>query len=160
MALPKNFEGLVNTLMYRPSLPTASELTVILIQDDQRRDIKENKNEGEVLLTKGGYKKPLTQRKEGGQKSSKKVDGECHYCGSDDHMMKTCPDLAAELKKRKAERMERSAASQSVNLIDNFGDDDDFNSDSKEEPDRDTELAVNFTEVNLADHRKSSSIDD
>jgi hypothetical protein len=31
MALPESFEGLVNTLMYRPTLPTVAELTVILL---------------------------------------------------------------------------------------------------------------------------------
>lgn len=36
MALPESYEGLVNTLMYRPALPTASELTVILMEDDIR----------------------------------------------------------------------------------------------------------------------------
>lgn len=44
MALPEqSFEGLVNTLMYRPTLLTVAELTVILMelmQDDLRREVR------------------------------------------------------------------------------------------------------------------------
>lgn len=54
MAFPESLEGLVNTLMYRPSLLSVSELTVILMQDDQRREIKGKKSDGEVLIIRGG----------------------------------------------------------------------------------------------------------
>lgn len=39
MALPESYQGLVNTVMYQSALPTPSELTVILLQDDLRREI-------------------------------------------------------------------------------------------------------------------------
>lgn len=73
--------------------------------------------------------------------------------------MRTCPKLATGLKKMKADRLERSAVNQTVNLIDNFGDDND-NLDSEEEIDPDADQAANIMEINLADHCKASPIED
>jgi len=57
MALPESFEGLVNTLMYRPVLPSVAELTVILLQDDLWREIKGNRwSENEALLVNSNGK--------------------------------------------------------------------------------------------------------
>lgn len=98
MALPDSYEGLVNTLMYRPSLPSVSELTVILLQDDLRREIGGTKRtKQEALFTKkSGSSSRRTRTSSAGQKNSsggdggrfklKKSDsGECHYCGSTKH---------------------------------------------------------------------------
>lgn len=64
MALRESYEGLVNTLMYRPALPTVVELTGILMQDDLRREIKGKRNNGEALLVKEGVKKVFANRKD------------------------------------------------------------------------------------------------
>jgi hypothetical protein len=86
MALPESYEGLVNTLMYRPALPTVAELTSILMQDNLCREIKGKRNDGEALLVKGGAKKVFTNRKDDSRHKPKK-SGECHFCGSKDHWM-------------------------------------------------------------------------
>ncbi|OAE32015.1 hypothetical protein AXG93_2772s1250 [Marchantia polymorpha subsp. ruderalis] len=63
MALPESYEGLVNTLMYRPALPTASELTVILMQDDIRRELRVGKRvEDEALFIKSAFIKSEIQQ--------------------------------------------------------------------------------------------------
>lgn len=111
------------------------------------------------MLFKGGHKQPTTQRKEGSSKSSKWISGECHYCGSHEHWMRVCPELAAELKKRKAARSKRSAVRQSINIIDNFGDHP--RSDSEDgEADPALDLTANITKLNLTNHTKYFSTTD
>lgn len=56
-----------------------------------------------------------------GRTKSKKADGECHYWGRKDHWMRNCPELAAELKNRKASRKGHEKGQSSINMIDNFG---------------------------------------
>ena len=79
---------------------------------------------------------------EASSRSKVKKLGVCHYCGAKDHWMRNCSELAAKLKKRKADRKEKPT----VNLIDNFESDEDDNS-----SDSDSELAVNLTELNKAE---------
>lgn len=151
MALPESYEGLVNTITYRPTLPSVAELTVILLQDEIRREIRGQKQgDCEALLVK--TKKNFISRKptSGGDSLSKgkRTPSECHYCGSTSHWMRNCPQLAAELKKRRAERRDKTT----INLIDNFesGEDDDSR-------DSDSELAVNLTELNIAEQCTSQA---
>lgn len=40
MVLPESYEVLVNTLMYRSTLPTVAELIVIFMQDDICRELR------------------------------------------------------------------------------------------------------------------------
>lgn len=155
MALPESYEGLVNTLMYRPALPTVAELTVILMQDDIRRELRsQKKGDGEALFIKTkrslGNRKPAPSRGEGQTKSMK--TGVCHYCGQTDHWIRNCPELAAELKRRKESRKEPAT----INFIDNLECSDSDN----EEPNLEPELAVNFTELNLVDHQSSDPTQD
>ena len=174
MALPESFEGMVNTLTYQSTLPTIAELTVILLQDDQRREIRTKKNEGEallvkgeirtrksegeILLVKGGHNKPASHRKDS-TKPLKKI-GDCHYCGSREHWMRSCPELAAELKRRKADRQAKAIAS--VNFLNNFEGDPDSDNDSCSdgEPAANQDLGVNVTELNLASHLNNSPFGD
>lgn len=66
--------------------------------------------------------------------------------------MRNCPELVAELKRRRASRQETPT----VNLIDNFE-----SSDSDDDIlDSEPELAVNLTELNFADHCTSPATDD
>lgn len=111
MALPGSYEGLVNSVMYHPRLPLVAELTVILLQEDVMREIRSARSgEHEVLLAK-------SKKQSGGRKTHPAISGSgsedsrlkhkkhgttrCHYCGSKDHWVKNCPDLATELKLRK-----------------------------------------------------------
>lgn len=155
MALPESYEGLINTLTYRTALPTVAELTVILLQDEIRREIRGHKQgDGEALLVK--TKKNFISRKPSGSEDSaqgkgKKPPGECHYCGSKSHWMRHCPELAAEVKKRRADRKEKPT----INLIDNFE-----SGESDDSQDSDSELAVNLTELNVAEHCNSQSTGD
>jgi len=89
MALPKSFYGLVNTLMYRPTLPIVAELIMILLQVDIQREIKGNRrSDHEALLIKSTSKKNHGGHKtnSGGEddrhRHKKGGSGECHYCGS------------------------------------------------------------------------------
>lgn len=87
MALPETFEGLVNTLMYRPVLPSVAELTMILMQDDIRRELRSHKKgDGEALLLKKNFanRKTMTAGSEDRTKS-RKDGGVYHYCGRKDH---------------------------------------------------------------------------
>lgn len=68
--------------------------------------------------------------------------------------MRTCPELAAVLKKRKADQLEQ-LRNQTINLIDNFGDDDDSDFQGKLKPNSD--LAVNVIGPNLANHYSNPS---
>lgn len=161
MALPESYEGLVNTLMYRPALPTVAELTVVLMQDDIRRELKSSKRvEDEALLIRSGNKKPATGNRrsspggESAQPKSKK-NGECHYCGSKEHWMRNCPQLAAEIKSRKARRMEKPSINLTDAVVDNF-----MSSEDEEVSEGESGLAVSFTELNLAsDHEDKRNHD-
>lgn len=149
MALPESYEGLVSSVMYRPTLPTVVELTVILLQDDIRREIKGGKrSDQEALLTNskksfGGRRSSLATS-DARHKHKKNTASECHYCGSKEHWMRNCPTLAADLKARKAKRLEKST---SINVVDNF----DSTSEEEEFLESETDLAVNMLELNLAE---------
>lgn len=88
MALPESFESLVNTLMYRPALPSITELTAILMQEDIRHEVRSSRRgDGEALLTKSTGRPSFNIRKtsDEGRMKSKRPRGECHYCGGRDH---------------------------------------------------------------------------
>lgn len=72
--------------------------------------------------------------------------------------MRACPELAAEVKKRKADRQARTSSRQSINLfIDNFGDEPaDSGSDGEHDQ---IELAAYLTELHLALSHRSSPLD-
>lgn len=70
--------------------------------------------------------------------------------------MHTCPELAAELKRRKAARLERASQS-SINLIDNFAGDLDGESGSDDDTAHQPNLSAHFTELNITAHHGSSS---
>lgn len=166
MALPESFEGLVNNIMYRETLPSLAALTVILLQEETRRELRGSKKiENEALLVKNGGR-GTTHRRSGDEgKKQKKPGSSCHYCGKKDHWLRNCPDLAAELKKRRASRKEPS-----VNFVDNFsfgsndlgscdsdsgGDDVPVSwsqSQGRPVPVDEPELALNVSELLLADH--------
>ena len=56
MALPSSFEGLITTIMYQSKLLTLSKLTVTLLQEDTRRELRGTKrSDHEVLQLKGQY---------------------------------------------------------------------------------------------------------
>lgn len=153
MALPENYLGLVDTVMYRSTLPSFNDLTVLLFQDDLRREIRSNRrSDHEALLVRSAGKKHPGERKTNPRgdssrsKNKKSETGECHFCGSKDHWMRDCPVLANEVKNRKAKRQEKASA----NLVETLsGDDDDF-------VETETDLAVNFTELNLVNSNEGS----
>lgn len=97
-----------------------TELTVILLQDEVRRDLRGTKRtDTEALLIKNAGRSSTHRKPREEGKKSKKPGSSCHYCGKKDHWLRNCPDLAAELKKRRASRSEKPL----VNLVDNFGSD-------------------------------------
>jgi len=60
--------------------------------------------------------------------------------------MRNCPILATEIKNRKASRQEKASA----NLVENFS------SDDNEFVEAETDLAVNFAELNLVNSNEGS----
>lgn len=119
LALPASYEGLVNTIMYRKRLPSFADITVLLMEEDLRRDLRNPKRiDSEALLVRSAgchfaNRRPGTNNEDYGTKI-KKVGATCHYCGKLDHWMKHCPELAAEVKRRRANRIEKP----SLNVVD------------------------------------------
>lgn len=150
MALPESFKGLVNTLMYRPELPSFTKFTSILLHEEIRRKIRASRRgDGEILLMKSGGRPHFNTRKPPSGKSnvrqkSKKPHGECHYCGGRDHWLRNCRVLALDIKKRKESRKQRV----DVNIVDNFEDEE---SREDEHPDPEGDVA-NLSDINLLDH--------
>ncbi|OAE23717.1 hypothetical protein AXG93_2253s1290 [Marchantia polymorpha subsp. ruderalis] len=71
IALPESYEGLVNTIMYRPTFPRVAELTDILLQDEIQREIKGKKqSDSEALFVKS--KNFMRQKTTSGQDSLSK----------------------------------------------------------------------------------------
>lgn len=148
LALPDTFEVLVNTIMYREKLPKPSALIATLLQDEVRRNLRApRRTEAEALLVKNAGRHSANRRSaaEGDQKIAK-AGGNCHYCGQKGHWLRNCPELAAEVKRRRASRIEQPT----VNLIDNFEIDEYDSYDSFPNDTADPDLTINFTEVNLA----------
>lgn len=148
IALPESYEGLVKTITYRPTLPSVAELTIMFLQDEIQREIRGQKqSDSEALFVKS--KNFMRQKTTCGGDSlnkGKKISSACHYCGLTSHWMRNYPELKAELKKRRADRREKTI----INLVDNF--------ESSEDDDilgSDCELAVNLTKLNLAEQSNS-----
>ena len=155
MTLPDSFKGLVNSVMYRTALPSFTELTVILLQDDLTHELKgSNRAVHKALPVKAPGKGPATRRSEDSRSKQKKTRS-CHYCGGRDHWMCNCHELAVELKRRRASRSEKP----SINLIDNFGSGESDSSDEFPEVILEQDLAVNLTKLNIAcssQHKKNA----
>ena len=49
-ALPELYEPLVSSVAYRTEMPTLSELIALLLNEEVRREVRNSKREGEVLL--------------------------------------------------------------------------------------------------------------
>ena len=52
-ALPEFYEPLVSSVAYRSEMATLSELTTLLFNQEIRRQVRNSKREGEVLLVQG-----------------------------------------------------------------------------------------------------------
>lgn len=125
-ALPELYEPLVSSVAYRTEMPTLSELTSLLLNEEIRREVRTSKREGEVLLVQS-KNKGYQPRKYSGRNHQypcklsivPKEMGACHFCGGKDHFMRNCEELAGEIQRRGANR--RGGHSRdSANLVDNF----------------------------------------
>lgn len=82
-ALPDSFEVIVYTLTHRQTIPTFAELTLILLQEDTRREMKGGRHsDGEAVLVKntgrGSTMRRSDPRGEGGRNKTKKPVGMCY----------------------------------------------------------------------------------
>lgn len=148
------------------SLPSLAALTIILLQEETRQELRGTKRiKNKALLVKNGGR-CFAHRKPGDEgKKQKKPGSNCHYCGKKDHWLCNCPDNIAELKRRRASQSEKS----SMNLVDNFTAPSN-SSDSVDDapwpqvqnlpvPVDEPDLALNVSELHLADQEEEWYID-
>lgn len=159
LALPASYEGLVNTVMYQSNIPSFADLTILLLEEDQCRALRDSKLrvDSEALLVRSGGRYSANRKPSNNTEDNrikiKKAGATCHYCGKIGHWMKHCPELAAEVKRRRANRTDKPL----LNLVDSwYGDSGDSDSDQVCNNDQlpvevvEPELEANFTELNFA----------
>ena len=95
IALPELYEPPVSSVAYRTEIPTLSELTALLLNEEIRREVRTSKRESEVLLVQS-KNKGYQPRKYSGRNHQyprklsivPKEMGACHFCGGKDHFMR------------------------------------------------------------------------
>lgn len=88
MAMPKNYKGIVNSIMYQPELPSFGKLIVIITQDNFIRELCGKQNDETTLIKSVGKKSIINRKTTSRNEESrykKRVDGECHFCGQKGH---------------------------------------------------------------------------
>ena len=120
-ALPKSYEHFVSSIGLRDHLPDVTTLTGLLLHDEARRELCGSRRLAtEAHLARSSrrlnLRKGISQKNRSGQRTSTHAattdNGTSklayHWCFKDSHLMRDCPDLSAELRRRADDHKKKS----------------------------------------------------
>jgi hypothetical protein len=179
--LPESWDSLASSLVYCSIMPSFSNIFGMMLQEELRREIKGLKvheslssklhrtKEKDSEKDKEKRNSPSTQTRGRGkgrgrgrgrnslarqtENPNQKKD-QCAYCGSTEHWMRNCPELAAEIKQRREQRKTKKNVNLNAAKVDkgSFIDDEDEEDidNFEDEGDLSNNLAASILKVNLA----------
>jgi hypothetical protein len=128
-SLPESWDGLASSLVYRAQIPTFTEVSGLMLQEELRREIKglkkaehkglfahaannsnqhgDRHNQGRGRSNRGGRSSghsSFVARQTNIRQDTTRLEGCCNFCGAPSHYMRNCPELSTEIKKREAAR--------------------------------------------------------
>ena len=117
----ESYEHFVSSIGLRDRLPDVTTLTGLLLHDEVRRELRGSRRLAtEAHLARSSRRlssrKGISQKNCSGQRTSTRAattnNGTsklaCHWCFKDSHLMRDCPDLFAELRRRADDHKKKS----------------------------------------------------